>query len=98
MLFYASCFSCIDLINQLTTPENAQFRTRLLEVRLGSRTAVAGRRMAQPVYPQLRKYPVRPATYVSCHQRHFVLRGRSLIRTRWNPGIVGEYDSHRRRP
>jgi hypothetical protein len=25
----------------------------------GSRAAVAGRQMAQPVYPQLRKYPVR---------------------------------------
>jgi len=26
---------------------------------------VAGRRIAQPVYPQLRKYPVRSGTYAS---------------------------------
>ena len=31
------------------------------DFRLGSRAAVAGRRMAQPVYPQLRKYPCVPA-------------------------------------
>jgi hypothetical protein len=24
--------------------------------------------MAQPVYPQLRKYPVRPGTYASCQE------------------------------
>jgi hypothetical protein len=30
---------------------------------------VVGRRMAQPVYPQLRKYPVRFVTYASCHIR-----------------------------
>jgi hypothetical protein len=27
---------------------------------------MAGRLMAQPVYPQLRKYPVRSGTYASC--------------------------------
>ena len=32
---------------------------------------MAGRLMAQPVYPQLRKYPVRPGTYVSCQMRTF---------------------------
>jgi hypothetical protein len=33
------------------------------------RSAVAGRRMAQPVYPQLRKYPVRSGTHASCQIR-----------------------------
>jgi len=33
----------------------------------GSRAAVAGRLMAQPVYPQLRKCPVRSGTCASCH-------------------------------
>ena len=32
----------------------------------GSRAAVAGRPMTQPVYPQLRKYLVRSGTYASC--------------------------------
>jgi hypothetical protein len=34
----------------------------------GSRAAVAGGLMAQPVYPQLRKYPVRSGTHASCHK------------------------------
>src|ERR1700730_7649661 len=38
----------------------------------GSRAAVAGRRMAQPVYPQLRKYPCVPSTYVSCQKPTFL--------------------------
>jgi len=29
---------------------------------------VAGTLMAQPVYPQVRKYPVRPGTYASCQK------------------------------
>jgi hypothetical protein len=33
------------------------------DVSYGSRAAVADRRMAQPVYPQLRKYPVRSAHF-----------------------------------
>jgi hypothetical protein len=44
-------------------------------VRVGSRAAVAGRRMAQPVYSQLRKYPCVSALtlransdIIACHQ------------------------------
>src|ERR1700726_1385695 len=33
----------------------------------GSRAAVAGKRMAQPIYPQLRKCAERSGTYASCH-------------------------------
>jgi hypothetical protein len=43
-------------------------RTR--DVRCGSRTAVTSRLVAQPVYPQLRKYYVHSLTYVSCQLRH----------------------------
>lgn len=35
----------------------------------GSRAAVAGRQMAQPVYTQLRKYPLCSGTDVSCQKR-----------------------------
>ena len=35
----------------------------------GSRAAVAGRRMAQPVYAQFRKWSVYSATCASCHKR-----------------------------
>ena len=38
------------------------------DVRNGSRAAVAGRQIAQPVYPQLRKYLMRSGTYASCQQ------------------------------
>jgi hypothetical protein len=37
--------------------------------RFGSRAAVAGRLVAQPVYPQLRKYPVRSGTNASCQKQ-----------------------------
>ena len=36
------------------------------DFRFGSRAAVAGRLMARPVYPKLRKYPVRFVTYAAC--------------------------------
>jgi hypothetical protein len=42
-------------------------------VRAGSRVTVAGRRMAQPVYPQLRKCPTRSGTYVSCTTANILL-------------------------
>jgi len=41
----------------------------LADVAFRSEAAVAGWPMAPPVYPQLRKYPRVPATYVSCQQR-----------------------------
>src|ERR1700692_484652 len=56
--------------NVATRAENyAERRSRvptLCHVACGSKAAVAGRRMAQPVYPQLRKYPERSGTYASC--------------------------------
>jgi hypothetical protein len=36
--------------------------------------AVAGRRMAQPVCPQLRKWPVRSGTYASCQELKWATR------------------------
>lgn len=41
----------------------------------GQGAAVTGRRMAQPIYPQLRKYPMRSATCVSCQRQN---RAKSL--------------------
>ena len=43
-------------------------RRAACHARFGSRAAVADRRMARPVYPQLRKYPVRFVTYASCQK------------------------------
>ena len=58
--------------NVATRAENyAERRSRvptLCHVACGSKAAVAGRRMAQPVYPQLRKYPERSGTYASCQR------------------------------
>jgi hypothetical protein len=45
---------------------HALTRDQGLHVGSGSRAAVAGRLMGQPVYPQLRKLPVRCGTYASC--------------------------------
>src|ERR1700726_4140652 len=42
----------------------------------GSRAAVAGRLMAQPVYPQLRKCPERSGTYASCQKADITVVGR----------------------
>jgi hypothetical protein len=48
------------------------FRTNLetVERPSGSRPAVAGRRMTQPVYPQFRKYPRLPALALRANKRH----------------------------
>jgi hypothetical protein len=50
----------------------------------GSRAAVAGRLMAQPVYPKLRKYPVRSGTYASCQQRTNAVPVSRIARV-WHP-------------
>ena len=41
----------------------------IVDFRNGSRPAVAGRLIAQPVYRQLRKYPTHSGIYASCQQR-----------------------------
>src|ERR1700716_3227297 len=44
------------------------------DFRFGSRAAVAGRRMAQPVYPQLRKYPCVRALTLRANAKNATLR------------------------
>src|ERR1700726_681442 len=79
------------------------------DVGSGSKAAVAGRRMAQPVYPQLRKYLERSGTYASCHQPTCSITSAAtalsdaaphVFGSRLNPmavtsiGFVNEYDAH----
>jgi hypothetical protein len=47
---------------------------RRAEVRSGSGAAVAGKRMAQPVTPQLRKYPVRSELTLRAKPGHRALK------------------------